>query len=89
MNNETINDTEINIQLKPRHYPVKQKARPGPLYLQENVGKESEKLIRTGHLEKIDDVDEDCSVSPVVITVTSDKSVKNSARVTETKRQLY
>ena len=75
-NNETIKDTEINIQLKPGHYPVKQKARPIPLHLQEDVGRELEKLIKSGHLEKIKDVDEDCFVSPVVITVKSDKSVK-------------
>ena len=54
-NNETIKDIEIKIQLKPGHYPVKQKARPVPLHLQEDVGKELEKLIRTGHLEKIND----------------------------------
>ena len=75
-NNETIKDTKIKIQLKPGHHPVKQKARPVPLHLQEDVGKELEKLIRTGHLEKINDVDEDCFVSPVVITIKSDKSVK-------------
>ena len=75
-NNETIKDTEIKIQLKPGHYPVKQKAIPVPLHLQEDVGKELEKLIRTGHLEKINDVDEDCFVPPVVITIKSDKSVK-------------
>ena len=75
-NNKTIKDTEIKIQLKPGHYPVKQKARPVPLHLQEDVGKELEKLIRTGHLEKINNVDEDCFVSPVVITIKSDKSVK-------------
>ena len=75
-NNETIKDIEIKIQLKPGHYPVKQKARPVPLHLQEDVGKELEKLIRTGHLEKINDVDEDCFASPVVITIKSDKSVK-------------
>ena len=75
-NNETIKDTEINIQLKPGHYPVKQKARPIPLHLQDDVGRELEKLIKSGHLEKINDVDEDCFVSPVVITVKSDKSVK-------------
>ena len=75
-NNETIKDKEIKIQLKPGHYPVKQKARPVPLHLQEDVGKELEKLIRTGHLEKINDVDEDYFVSPVVITIKSDKSVK-------------
>ena len=75
-NNETIKDTEIKIQLKPGHHPVKQKARPVPLHLQEDVGKELEKLIRTRHLETINDVDEDCFVSPVVITIKSDKSVK-------------
>ena len=75
-NNELLKDTEINIQLKPEHYPVKQKARPVPLHLQEDVGRESEKLMKTGHSEKINDVDEDCFVSPVVITVKSGKSVK-------------
>ena len=75
-NNETIKDTEINIQLKPGHYPIKQKARPVPLHLQEDVERELKKLVRTGHLEKVNDVDEDCFVSPVVITVKSDKSVK-------------
>ena len=52
-NNETKKDTETNIQLKPGHYPVKQKARPEPLYLQEDVGRELEKLIKTGYLEKM------------------------------------
>ena len=58
-NNETIKDTEINIQLKPGHYSVKQNARPVPLHLQDDVGRELEKLIKTEHLEKINDVDED------------------------------
>ena len=75
-NNETIKDTELNIQLKPGHYPVKQKARPIPLHLPEDVRREIEKLIRTGHLERINDVDGDCFVSPVVFTVKGDKSVK-------------
>ena len=75
-NNDTIKDTEINFQLKPGHYPVKQKARPIPLHLQEDVGRELEKLIKSGHLENVKDVDEDCFVSPVVVTVKNDKSVK-------------
>ena len=75
-NNETIKDTEINIQLKLGHYPVKQKARPIPLHLQEDVGRELEKIIKSGHLKKVKDVEEDCFVSPVVITVKSVKSVK-------------
>ena len=51
-NNTTITDTEVNNQLKPGHYPVKQKARPIPLQLQEEGGKELEKLIKTRHLKK-------------------------------------
>ena len=50
-NNETIKKTAINIQLKPRHYLIKQKARSVPLHLQEDVGRESKKLILTGHRE--------------------------------------
>ena len=38
-NNETIKDTEINIQLKPGHYPVQEKTRQVPLHLQD-VGRE-------------------------------------------------
>ena len=75
-NNRTIKNTKINIQLKPGHYPVKQKARPIPLHLQEDVRRELEKLIKTGPLEKVNNVDEDCIVSPVVITVKNDKSMK-------------
>ena len=56
---------------------MKQKARPIPLHLQEDVGRELEKLIKAGHLEKVNNVDEHCFVSPVVIiTVKNDKSVK-------------
>ena len=43
-NNETIKYTEIKTQLKPGHYPVKQKTRPIPLHLQEDVGCDLEKF---------------------------------------------
>ena len=75
-NNETIKDAEINIQLQSGHYPVKQKARPVPLHLQKDVGREMKRLIKSGHLEKINNVDEDCFVSPAIITVKSDNSVR-------------
>ena len=38
--------------------------------------REREKLIKTGHLEKINELGEDCFVSLVVITVESDQSLK-------------
>ena len=75
-NNETMKDTEIKIQLKPGNFPVKQKARPVALHLQEDVGRELKKLIKSGHLEKIKDIDQNCLVLPVGITVKSDKSVQ-------------
>ena len=76
INKTTIKDAELQIQLKPGHYPVKQKARPLPLHLQEGVGKELDRLIKSGHLEKINNVVEDCFVSPAVITIKNDGSVK-------------
>ena len=84
-NNEAIKDTKVNIHLKQGQYPLKQKARPIPLHLQEDVGRELEKLIKCGHLVKVKDVDGDCFVSPVVITLKNDKSVKMSIRFTEIK----
>ena len=66
----------LNIQLKPGHYPVNQKARPIPLHLQEEIGKELESFLKTGQLEKVKQVVEDCFVSPVTFTVKKDKSVK-------------
>ena len=84
-NNETIKDTEIKIQLKPGHQSIKQKARPVPLHLQKDVERELERLIKSGHLEKVNNVDEDCLVSPVVITVKSQiTDCKNSTGLTET-----
>ena len=67
-NTTTMKDGKVNIQLKPGHYPVKQKARPIPLQLQDVVEKKR-KLTKSGRLEKVEHVDEDCFASPVVLTV--------------------
>ena len=40
------------------------------------MGKELEKMINAGHLEKVNSVDDDCFLSPVVITLKNDNSVK-------------
>ena len=68
---------------------MKQKARQMPLHLQEEAGKELEKLMKTGQLEKMKHVDEDCFVSPIVIPVKNDMSIENCIGIEETKRQLY
>ena len=75
-NNHTIKNLTIDIQLKKDAKPVQQKGRPVPIHFQKIVKKELEKLIEKGHLEKADKTTENCFVSPAVITIEKDKSVK-------------
>ena len=76
--NQTFEDTEIKIQLKLGHTPKKQNARLKPYHSQNYVEKEINKVIKSGHLERVQKVDEDCFVSSIVITMKNDKSVKIS-----------
>ena len=55
---------------------LQQKGRPIPLHLQEQVADEIERLIKNGYLERATEITENCCVSPTVITVKKDKSVK-------------
>ena len=75
-NNHTIKNLTIDIQLQKDAKPVQQKRRPVPILFQKIVEKELEKLIKRGHLEKADKTTENCFVSPAVITIKKDKSVK-------------
>ena len=74
--NHTVNGIEVKIQLKEDASLIQQKGRPIPIHLQQSVGKEINKLIKQGHVEKSNNIDENCFVSPAVITVKKDKSVK-------------
>ena len=59
-----------------RSEDTKQEARRIPYYLQDDVKNELDRLIKSGHLERFETIEEDCFVSPVVITVKKDKTVK-------------
>ena len=74
--NHTVNGIEVKIQLKEDAKLIQQKGRPIPIHLQQSVGKEINKLMKQGHIEKANNIDENCFVSPAVITVKKDKSVK-------------
>ena len=74
--NHTIKDLTIEIQLKKDAKPIQQKGRPVPIHFQKIVKNELDKLIEKGHLEKADKTTENCFVSPAVITIKKDKSVK-------------
>ena len=74
--NHTIKNAEMKIQIKPGCYPNQQKARPIPYHLQKDVKTELDRIMKSGHLERLETIEEDCFVSPVVITVKKDKTVK-------------
>ena len=74
-NNHTIKNLTIDIKLKEGTKPIQQKGRPVPVHFQLSVKKELEKLIQNGHLEKTK-TDENCFISPAVITIKKDKTVK-------------
>ena len=76
--NHTVKGIEVEIQLKENAKLIQQKGRPIPNHLQQSVEKEIEKLKSQGHIEKANDIDENCFVSPAVITVKKDKSVKTA-----------
>ena len=75
-NNHIIKDLTIDIQLKKDAKPIQQKGRPVPIHFQKSAREELEKLIKSGHLEKADKTTENCFISPAVITIKKDKSVK-------------
>ena len=74
--NHTIKNTEVKIQIKPGCYQKLQKAQPIPYRVQDDVKNELDRLKGSGHLEKLETIEEDCFVSPVVFTVKKDKTLE-------------
>ena len=74
--NHTIKNRQKKIQIKPRCYWIQQKARLIPYQLQQGVKNEFDRLIKSGHRERLETIEEDCFVSPVVVTVKNVKTVK-------------
>ena len=61
---------------KQNHAPIQQKGRRVPLHLLEKIERELDKLIQDKQITKLEKCPDDRFVSPVVITVKKDKSVK-------------
>ena len=75
-NNTEMKDLEVKIDLKEDAKIIQQKGRPVPIHLQNQVAEEIKRLIKNGYLERATEITEDCFVSPAVITVKKDKSIK-------------
>ena len=56
--------------------PIQQKGRRVPTTLQDKVDGEIDKLFKQGHIERLEDCSDEYFVSPIVITVNKDGSVK-------------
>ena len=62
--------------MKPDHKLVQQKGRRIPIHLPKVVTKELRRLIDAGHLTRVNDIKQDSFISPTVVTVKKDNSVK-------------
>ena len=60
-----------------RHFqPKHQKGRRVPINLQERVNTEIKKLLAEGHIEKLNKCSDQFFISPIVITVKRDQTIK-------------
>ena len=75
-NNNGIKDLSVKINLKEGAQIIQQKTRLIPIYLQDQVARELKRLMENGYLERATEITDDCFVSPAVITVKKDKSIK-------------
>ena len=67
---------QVKIKLKENARIVQQKGRRIPIQLQNAVDAEIKKLLKDGHIEKINEIKDDVFIQPTVITVKKDRSVK-------------
>ena len=69
--------------------PIQQKGRKVPITLQDKVDKEINKLLRQGLIEKLKECSDKYFVSPIVITLKKDGSVKLSLESRELNKQVH
>ena len=71
-----VNNYKNKINLKSEAEVSQQKGRRIPIQLQKAVDEEISRLLKEGHIEKIDEIKDDVFIQPTVITVKKDRSVK-------------
>ena len=75
-NNKEIKNLSVIVHLKEGAQIIQQKRRPIPIHLQDQVVLDLKRLIKHGYVERATEITEDCFVSPAVISVKKDKSIK-------------
>ena len=69
--------------------PLQEKGRRIPIHIQEKVHDKMEKLLKEGHIKRLDKCSSDCFIAPIVITVKKDDSIKLALDTKPINRQLF
>ena len=83
-----IRNYKVQAEFFKKLVPKQQKGRRVPVKLQEKVDKEIDKLLAQRHIEKLKECSDRYFVSPIVITVKKDGSVKLALESRELNKQV-
>ena len=73
---ERSKNHKVKSKFKSKFTPVHQRGRRVPLHLEKQVEEELQKLQNNGHITKLEKCSDEFYISPIVITVKKDKSIK-------------
>ena len=86
--NSEVKNFKYNVTFKNDFKVEQQRGRRIPIHVQKAVEEEIKKLTEEGHITKIEQLDEDTFVSPAVIAVKSDGSVKIAMDAIQLNKQI-
>ena len=84
-----IRNAKVKAEFFENLKPIQQKGRRMPINLQEKVDKEIHRLINEGHIVKLQECSDKYFVSPIVITVKKDGSIKLALESRELNKQVH
>ena len=86
--NKTLNNFKYKVEFQPDFKPEQQKGRKITIHVQEAEEKQLKRLIKEGHLTKLEQVGDNVFVSPAVVAVKGDGSVKIAMDAVRLKKQI-
>ena len=84
-----IRNAKVRAEFFEKLKPIQQKGRRVPISLQDKVDKKIHRLINEGHIVKLQECSDKYFVSPIVITVKKDGSIKLALESRELNKQVH
>ena len=84
-----IRNAKVGAEFFENLRPIQQKGRRVPISLQDKVDKEIHRLINEGHIVNVKECSDKYFVSPIVITVKKDGSIKLALESRELNKQVH